>query len=388
MATAELRRVAFLVDCLYGDAGGGSERQFLQVYGECASIGVNPYVVFLRDAEVHRTLHWGRPPLVLGLDSFRTWGLFPAVSRLLHFLREERIEVVHTWFDDAALLGAMIKRLMPKLVLVASQRNIGHAQRWPRSVFIGKALRTADCVAVNAGIIRDFVVGTYRVATDRVLVIPNLYEARTCASAEAEALIRELRSRHDVLVVTVANLRPVKGIEDLLRAAELAATDRRIGYVIIGSGDQMGRYSALIRDLGLVDCVYLLGYRSDIECFLRHADIGVLPSRSEGLSNALIEYMFADLPVVATDVGGNREALEDGASGRLVPPGVPAVLAQAIVALASDPEAARALGKQAGISARRRYARSAILDGYRTLYRDSMAGGFSVGTDARVSRPG
>ncbi len=368
MSERKKKKVVFLIDCLYGDAGGGSERQFLQTYAQYEAIGIDPYVVFLKDRKVHPSIRWLRPPLTLGLESFAHPQAIVSLYRLWRFLRREHIEIVHTLFDDATILGALLKRFCPKITLIGSQRNLGYARRWPKSVLAGMALRTADLVVVNASIIRDFVIKDSRVSPRRVIVINNLYEPKDSSSSEAESIVRDLRRQHDVLVLTVANLRPIKGIEDLIEAARQTRDNPRIGYVIIGDGELKGHYNNLIQEKGLTDQVHLLGYRTDTDSFLRHVDIGLLPSRSEGLSNALVEYMFADLPIIATDVGGNREALDDGASGRLVPACNPPVLAQTILEFANNPEEARALGKRAGESARRRYDRQLILNAFRSLY--------------------
>ena len=101
---------------------------------------------------------------------------------------------------------------------------------------------------------------------------------------------------------------------------------------------------ALVRDLNLSDHFHFVGGVTDLHQHLSAADIFVLPSRSEGFSNAIIEAMAASLPVVATNVGGNSEAVKDGVSGFLVPADDPAALSAAITRLLSDPSQAKAMG--------------------------------------------
>lgn len=371
----ERRKVLFLMDCLYGDAGGGSERQFLRLYQECDLIGVDPYVVFLRDEPIHQTIDWRRPPIVLGLRSLGSPVLLRALWCLKKFVTRERIDVVHSWFDDAALLAALLRRLLPRVTFIASQRNIGYAHRWPRSRLLGAALRTADRVAVNAGVVRDHVIRTHGVPRECVRVIANIHSPEIRPSEDADRIIATIRVRHEFVVLVVANLRPIKGIDDLVEAATLTRDDARIGYVVIGAGEDLPRYQDQIVTRGLTERVYLLGPRQDVRAFIARADIGVLPSRSEGLSNALVEYMFGNLPIVATAVGGNPEALDDGASGRLVPPGEPKALAHAILELANDRDGARRLGQAAGDSARRRYDRDLVLESFRRLYSERVDAG-------------
>ena len=100
----------------------------------------------------------------------------------------------------------------------------------------------------------------------------------------------------------------------------------------------------LIDKFGLSDRFHFEGGVEDLRSFLAEADIFVLPSRSEGFANALIEAMAASLPVVATRVGGNPEAIEDGVTGLLVPPENPDALAHALKELLSDSERSWAMG--------------------------------------------
>jgi glycosyltransferase involved in cell wall biosynthesis len=96
--------------------------------------------------------------------------------------------------------------------------------------------------------------------------------------------------------------------------------------------------------LNLSDRFHFVGGVANLREYLSTADIFVLPSRSEGFSNAIVEAMAASLPVVATDVGGNAEAVIDGVSGFIVPSEDPAALAAAIGGLLSDPSRAQEMG--------------------------------------------
>jgi glycosyltransferase involved in cell wall biosynthesis len=101
-----------------------------------------------------------------------------------------------------------------------------------------------------------------------------------------------------------------------------------------------------IRARGLRDTVVLLGHRLDVPAILERAHAGCLPSHAEGLSNAVIEAMAAGLPVVATSVGGNVELVEENATGHVVPPHRPALLAERLAALLADRDRAHTLGSR------------------------------------------
>jgi glycosyltransferase involved in cell wall biosynthesis len=112
----------------------------------------------------------------------------------------------------------------------------------------------------------------------------------------------------------------------------------------VGGGEQLSDFVSRIRDYKLRDRIHLAGPKDNVLPYLAAMDIGVLSSLAEGFSNSLLEYMAAGLPAIATDVGGNREALGD--SGILIPPDDPQALANAILELCS-PELRDRLGKAA-----------------------------------------
>jgi len=132
----------------------------------------------------------------------------------------------------------------------------------------------------------------------------------------------------------VANLRPVKAHDVLLQAAKrVAASMPNVHFVLVGEGSERNRLQHLAFSLGIGAAVHFLGERRDIPDILAALDVGILSSHSESFSNSIVEYMAAGLPVVATDIGGSREAVEDGVTGILVPPGDDIRLADAILAV-------------------------------------------------------
>jgi L-malate glycosyltransferase len=142
----------------------------------------------------------------------------------------------------------------------------------------------------------------------------------------------------------------------------------------------------LVRDLGVSKHVEFIGTVTDLNRELSRADIFVLPSRSEGFSNAIVEAMAAALPVVATDVGGNAEAVQQGVTGYIVPPEDPAALSIAIARLASDPELARNMGMAARQLAGTTFTTDAMMTGITSTYKALLAS-TPVGTELAHSVP-
>jgi len=154
------------------------------------------------------------------------------------------------------------------------------------------------------------------------------------------------RSRHDRAVprlIAVGRLKAPKDFMTLVRALA-ALPAESFEALIVGDGPDLPELEAEIRRLGIEDHVELAGERSDVPELLAASDVFVLSSRSEGLPVSVLEAMAAELPVVASAVGGLAELVEDGETGILVPAGDESALAQALRTLVGDPGLRRKLG--------------------------------------------
>jgi glycosyltransferase involved in cell wall biosynthesis len=161
----------------------------------------------------------------------------------------------------------------------------------------------------------------------------------------------------ELLVGIAGNFTPLKGHEIFIRAASRIVTqEKALRFCIVGDetfADNEGRNKALrilVRNLGLEERMQFLGYRDDMPAIMDALDILAAPSYREACSRAVLEAMAAGTPVVAANVGGNPELVEDGVTGILVSPGDCGALAEAILRLACDP----ALRHQMGAAARER----------------------------------
>jgi glycosyltransferase involved in cell wall biosynthesis len=174
---------------------------------------------------------------------------------------------------------------------------------------------------------------------------------------------------HQRRVGITANLRGVKDLDLLIRAAaEVRTSHPDVVFQIAGDGECRPQLERLIAELGLRGCVYLLGYVADIPGFLRELDVAVLCSRSEGMANAVLEYMAAGKAIVATAVGANVQLIVDQVHGVLVPPGDLAQLVSAIRRLLGDASLRERLGNAARMRVSRLYSREAMVRRYEQFY--------------------
>jgi glycosyltransferase involved in cell wall biosynthesis len=177
-----------------------------------------------------------------------------------------------------------------------------------------------------------------------------------------------------ITIGTLANLRPVKGIDVLVRAAQqLHVRYSHVRFVVAGEGEQRSELEKMIHDARLQKCFQLPGQVVDVPGFLSSIDIAVLPSRAEGMANAVLEFMAAGRPVVATDVGANCELLDHGRCGLLVPRDNPDELATALARVVSNHKFARQLAHAGRDRVIQHYSREAMRLRFESFYQRLVA---------------
>jgi glycosyltransferase involved in cell wall biosynthesis len=198
------------------------------------------------------------------------------------------------------------------------------------------------------------------------------------ASTTRTGVRGSLNIHQDALVfVTVANLIPYKGHHDLLIAFSGASPRLPVGWrvLMIGRDDGIGvKLREQAASLGIAENVMFLGSRSDVPDLLRSADVAVLASHQEGFSNAILESMAAGLPMIATDVGGNPEAVLEGKTGFIVPPRAPEQMSEAIIRLSADAELRVKMGVMAADRVEKEFGLEACASRYEDLYNGLLGG--------------
>lgn len=297
------------------------------------------------------------------------WNTWKEIRRLAAWLRETQADILHAWDADAAIFGQFAAR-MAGVKLVTSRRDLGQIYPAWKTALMRCADRAAATVVTNAEAVRDHFTARGLTA-GKMVVLPNLLDLE-----EFDAQARMPFSKTDQLpagrrLVVVNRLDPEKNTGLLIEALPLV--QRRISdavLVVAGDGREMTKLRIRAKQLGLESAVCFLGETDDVPALLGHCEIGALvPSHNEGLSNTILEYMAAGLPVLATDCGGNRELVRDGATGRLVPAAAGAdAVACAWNALLRDRAGAAAMGQTGRDHVERNHARETVLDRFADLY--------------------
>jgi len=180
------------------------------------------------------------------------------------------------------------------------------------------------------------------------------------------------------LMGTVGRMQTVKAQPLLARAfvqalREQPALRQRLRLVLVGDGALRAECEAVLREADALALAWLPGERSDVPDVMRGLDCFVLPSLAEGISNTILEAMSCALPVIATDVGGNADLVQHGASGDIVPAGDVPALAQALLRYAADPQRAAAAGRAGRRIVEARFSLAAMVAAYEQVY-DGLLG--------------
>ncbi|MDQ1335159.1 MAG: hypothetical protein QG552_2109 [Thermodesulfobacteriota bacterium] len=269
--------------------------------------------------------------------------LFRAQFRLLRQLAKARPDVIHAYLPLTNFMGSLAGRLSGVPLVITSRRALGtHQDRYKGwRIFDILSFRLSHLVTVNSHAVGQDTLIRDLGAPSKLRVIYNGIDPSPFESAKAnrETVRKGLGVfTHESVVINIANLIPYKGISDLIEAAA-AVTERMPAVKFVLVGEDRGiqkQLEAKAHRLGISQQVIFLGQRLDIPDLLAAGDLLALSSHEEGFSNVILEAMASGLPVVATDVGGNREAVMDGITGWLVPLKDPAAMAEKILDLLSD----------------------------------------------------
>lgn len=359
-------RVCFLIDRLYP---GGTETQLVALIHNFDRDQVRPYLCLLDGTdELSRSMEpLDCPVLRLGVRSLRRPRTLAQAWRLGRFLRRERIDVVQIYFPDSTYLGVPVGRLAGVRYILRTRNNLNHWMT-PTHRFLGRLLNWfVTGTVTNCEASRQAVIADERPAPASVVVMETGVDlTRFEAAAGPRANGREGPRR----VGVVANLRPVKGLETFVQAAAIVSAHHPdVVFQIAGEGDLRPALARQAAALGLGERFQLPGRVKDIPGFLGRLDVAVLCSLAEGMPNAILEYMAARRPIVATAVGGTAQLLEDGESGLLVPPGDAAALAGGIGRLLEDRKLAARLAASARERVEEQYSREVCIRSLEAFYR-------------------
>jgi len=380
-------RVVMLATKFYAtsDMGGGLERSARRLFEPLIRAGYAITVLTrnydrlpaqdtVDDVAVQRIALWGQARVLVSL-SYLAGSLWWLITR------RARYDLIHCHQSYApAVIGALAKRLTgrPVIVKISTADEFSERRELERLPGFGIRrwlLRRVDrFVAVNASAREEF--AGLGVAPERIVHIPNGVPVPPRAAFDPgvrEAARQRVHAPGGRIVLFTGRLSAEKNLHVLLEAwpAVLrACPDAHL--LLVGDGGTFRNVEPALRRqaavLGIEACVHFVGRVADVQPYLLASDLFVLPSQTEGMSNALLEAMAAGLPVVATRIPGNAAVVEHGVTGLLVERGEAPALAQAIVALLRDADTSERLGRSARRAAAAQFSAERVAAAYGRLY--------------------
>ncbi len=336
---------------------GGSERQAVQLaHLLCESNHYRVHIACLNRSgmllEEAERLDIGEIP-EFPLTSFYDRNAIKQLRRFARFLQEREIDIVHThdfYTNVFGITGAALARVPARIS--ARRETEGFRtlaqKRIERAIYHLSHTIIANAEAVKQQLIKEGVREQKIVTIYNGLDVKRVTTMPALERDEALALFDLPREKERRFVTIIANLHhPVKDYPTFLRAVQrVCEAVPQVAFIIAGEGALMESMRSLAAQLGLEQSVFFIGRCERIAEVLFVSDVCVLSSKAEGFSNSILEYMAASRPVVATDVGGAREAIVEGETGYLVRAGDDEAMAKRIISLLQDPEKGRLMGKR------------------------------------------
>lgn len=288
---------------------------------------------------------------------------------LARYMRRKHVAVAHAFDFYSNLLLIPAARLAAISVVIGSHRQLGDLMTPRQFRAQNVAFRWCDRVVCNSRAAADRLRGA-GVAADKLVVIPNALPEE-CFAETFPALPRG-SARLRVGMIARMNDASKNHRAFLHMAARVAPKFPNVQFVLVGDGPLRAGLEMIATDTGLGNRILFLGDRRDIPAVLASLDLTVLPSKSESLSNVILESMAAGVAVIATNVGGNVELVTDGETGLLATDDDEALL-RAVETLLSNDELRITCGRRARLRASAHYRLDVIRDRYEQLYLSTLA---------------
>jgi glycosyltransferase involved in cell wall biosynthesis len=373
-------KVMYLVDHYVGPQAG-TEKQLLQLVQHLDRSRYEPGMTVFRSSEyVERNL-FPCPVRVLGISKLASIRTFFRIMRYVITLRRDGYRLIHCFFNDSSLIAPFFLWLLDIRVLV-SRRDMGF---WytPRNVVVLRLVAPfIDRYVANSQAVKQLVQQQEWVPSRKISVIYNGYVPYAESDSKITNAMKLFGITDDGPVLgIIANLKPIKRIDELIDAFALVNRQYPDARLVIIGGDNLSPngtsmladLKGLAHRLGIHERVIFTGLLNDPAPYINRFTVAILCSKSEGFSNSIIEYMQAGRPIVCTDTGGNPELVQDGYNGFLIPVDDVGALADRVLQLLSDSALARRLGEAARETVRSLYTHTRMVTEQMACYDEILS---------------
>lgn len=349
---------------------GGSEKHVIQLARGLRERGHDARIVCLfREGPLAREAREREIPFTCLNLSYR-WGV-RTFQGIQEWLRSHPTDVLHTYLFGFHLFAGLPARLLKVPVILSSRREISHWQKGRHRWIENLGNLFVDRVISCSRAVQSWTLQKEWVRPEKVLTIYNGVDRDRFNGAQTQSTIRqEFQIPSEApLIGTVANMAAEKGYPYLLEATRLILEKwPKAWFLFVGFGPLEKEIKRKAQEISDPEKIIFAGARTDIPNLLSAMDVFVLASIVEGFPNVLLEALAMVKPVVATRVGGIPELIESGQNGILVPSQNGEALAQAVLSLLKDPQAAQAIGQKGMDKVSKSFTLERMFDEYEDLY--------------------
>ena len=356
-------KILFGIDSL---VRGGTELQLKEMISRIDRDKYIPYLITIQPTDASLTpkecihIEWDIPKLI-SINGFN------AMLKLSRLMRDEKIQVVQTFFQDSTIFVGLAAWIAGVQVRLASCRDMGFWHTTLQGLVMKVVYRSMTGYICNARIVRDHFIKQFKINVNKAYVLPNGVDEKLLPYVDHIGPVTDIG--------IVGNMtRQVKRIDLFIKAASLVAKEYpNIRWHIVGDGYLRPQLEVLAAEQGVRNSIVFAGRVDNVTDYLQQLQIGVICSDSEGLSNAIIEYMFRGVAAVVTDVGGNPELVQEGKTGMLVPPDDAQAIADKLKLLIRDTELRRRLAISAREHVEKNYSWDKCLNESYQIYTNQLS---------------
>jgi glycosyltransferase involved in cell wall biosynthesis len=359
----------YLMDYFY-ETTGGTEGQLLQLIMGLDRRLFIPHLFVLRStAFTDNNRNFPCPITTVGIEKIRDVNTFIKLLRFSQFIRVKKFKLIHIFFNDASLIAPLFCKIGGAKVIV-SRRDMGFWYTSLNLKILPFSNYFVDTFIANSNVVKQNVNKFEKYPLEKIEVLYNGFNFQRLVSPPLPKLKEQLGiSADDPIIGMVANLNRMKRHSDLIRAFSIVHQNQKnVHLILLGTGVMESSLKELTYSLNLNKNVHFLGSVNDVIPIVKHFSIGILCSESEGLSNAIIEYMACGIPTICTSVGGNPELITDNYNGFLVEVGDIEKLADRMMRILSDPSLGERLGNNARAMIKQKFSSKDMVNSHMQIY--------------------
>lgn len=354
-----MRKITYIIDNLLT---GGAQVHLLRLTDALNDKSYGIKIISLGDTDRDIARNAKSPILNLRMDCIWQISFWSNFLRLISLLKKDTPDIVHTYLNTSNVFGVFAARLAGVPIVISSRRDLGHFRSKKIGILEKISARLSDKIVCVSQAVMDKAVNEQGIPREKTLVIYN--------GVDAGIFKPGVKSADNLNIAMVAAMdRKEKGHFYFIEAARLVINERKdVKFTLIGDGPLEASLKEYAFEKGISRYFDFRGRRNDLAKELGDVDIIVVPSQSEGCSNALLEAMAMAITPIATALEGNLEVIEQGVSGFLVEPRKEGAIANKILELANCRQKIREIGVNAHKRISEKFTLEAMAENYFRLY--------------------